>query len=145
MAAFVIDASLLAALYVTEPLSQDAEAALARARAQGAVLHAPDLVLLEVANVLWKRTTRGELAGADAMTAISDVATTEIELHGAHRHAAQALALALAHNITAYDAAYVAVGIAVGGIVLSGDTTFCARAAAAGLPVTHVTSFLSDS
>ncbi len=51
-AAFVLDASVVAALYVEEPLSEDARAMLERLATAGASLHSPELLLYEVANVL---------------------------------------------------------------------------------------------
>jgi predicted nucleic acid-binding protein len=64
MAAYVLDASVLAALYVNDPATEQSEAALGRIEADG---HAPDFVVLEVANVLWKRVRRDELHAEDAM------------------------------------------------------------------------------
>jgi predicted nucleic acid-binding protein len=43
--------------------------------------------------------------------------------------------LALAHGLTAYDATYVALAAAIGGVVVSNDATLRRRAAEAGLPV----------
>jgi predicted nucleic acid-binding protein len=57
--AYVLDASMLAALYVDDPATKQSEAALQRI--QNDELHAPDFVVLEVANVLWKRVRREEL------------------------------------------------------------------------------------
>ncbi|HET7177992.1 MAG TPA: PIN domain-containing protein [Solirubrobacterales bacterium] len=50
-----------------------------------------------------------------------------------------ALSLAIAHSLTAYDAAYAALAVQLGGTVLSGDNRFVERASQAGLPVVAVT------
>ena len=82
MAEIVVDASVIVALYVEEPLSLAAEATLTRARDEGAGLHAPDLLLIECANAFWKRVQRGELDRASAMTAIAEVSRLkQLELH----------------------------------------------------------------
>jgi predicted nucleic acid-binding protein len=48
--------------------------------------------------------------------------------------------LANAHSLTAYDAAYAALAVQLGGTVVSGDGRFVERASKAGLPVVPVTA-----
>lgn len=140
MAAIVVDASVMVALYIEEPLSAQARAALLRSREAGDDLHAPDLLLIECANAFWKRVGRGELDRDSAMTAIAALSTLE----DWNRHPMDgqlvppALSLAIAHSLTAYDAAYAALAVQLGGTVLSGDGRFVERASQAGLPVVAV-------
>lgn len=133
MAAYVLDASVLAALYVDDRATEQSEVALARVEADE--LHAPDFVMLEVANVLWKRVRREELHAEDAMTAIADLSAASIQFHPIGSLVAQSLALALSHGFTAYDATYVALATRVGGIVLTNDGGMRQRGIEAGLPV----------
>lgn len=133
MAAYVLDASVLAALYVEDPATEKSEAALARL--EGDELHAPDFVVLEVANVLWKRVRGEELHAEDAMAAIADLSAASIQFHGIGGLVAQSLALALAHGFTAYDATYVALATRVGGVVVTNDGGMRQRGIEAGLPV----------
>jgi predicted nucleic acid-binding protein len=140
MAEIVIDASVVVALYVEEPLSAAAEATLTRARDEGAGLHAPDLLLIECANAFWKRVQRGELDRASAMTAIAELSRLEaLHLHPLDAHLVPpALSLAIAHSLTAYDAAYAALAVQLGGVAVSGDRRFLERATEGGLPVVEV-------
>jgi predicted nucleic acid-binding protein len=140
VAAIVLDASVMVALYVDEPLSAPARAALRRSREAGDDLHAPDLFLVECANALWKRVGRGELDRESAMTAIGALATLEdLDLHPLDEQLVPpALSLAIAHSLTAYDAAYAALAVQLGGTVISGDARFVERASQAGLPVAQV-------
>lgn len=130
------------ALYVDEPLSAPARAALLRHREAGDDLHAPDLILVECANAFWKRVGRGELDRDSAMKAITDLSN----LRDLDRHPLDAqlvppaLSLAIAHSLTAYDAAYAALALQLGGTVITGDNRFLERASQAGLPVTTVTA-----
>lgn len=133
MAAYVLDASVLAALYVDDPATEQSEAVLARL--EGNELHAPDFVVLEVANVLWKRVRREELRAEDAMAAIADLSTASIRFHPVGSLIAQSLALALSHGFTAYDATYVALATRVGGIVITNDGGMRQRGIEAGLAV----------
>jgi predicted nucleic acid-binding protein len=140
MAAIVVDASVMVALYIEEPLSVPARAALLRSREAGDDLHAPDLLLIECANAFWKRVGRGELDRDSAMTAIAALSTLEdLDRHPMDGQLVPpALSLAIAHSLTAYDAAYAALAVQLGGIVLSGDGRFVERASQAGLPVAAV-------
>jgi predicted nucleic acid-binding protein len=133
VAAYVLDASVLAALYVDDPATEQSEAALARIETDE--LHAPDFVVLEVANVLWKRVRRGELHAKDAMTAIADLSAAAIQFHPIGSLVAQSLGLALSHGFTTYDATYVALATRVGGTVLTNDGGMRQRGIEAGLPV----------
>lgn len=137
MAAVVVDATVMVALFLEEPLSASARQALLRAHEAGDDLHAPDLLLIECANALWKRVRRGELDRDSAMAAIGELSRLEdLERHPMdERLVPSALSLAIAHSLTAYDAAYAALAIQLGGAVLSGDGRFVERAAQAGLPV----------
>ncbi|HEU4723547.1 MAG TPA: type II toxin-antitoxin system VapC family toxin [Gemmatimonadaceae bacterium] len=133
MPAYVLDASVLAALYVDDPATKPSEAALQRI--ENDELHAPDFVVLEVANVLWKRVRREELHAEDAMAAIGDLSAASIQLHPLSGLVAQSLALALAHGFTTYDATYVALATRVGGIVVTNDGGMRQRGVEAGLAV----------
>jgi predicted nucleic acid-binding protein len=142
VAAIVVDASVMVALYLDEPLSEPARETLLRSVESGAELHAPDLLLIECANALWKRVGRDELDRESAMTAINAISTLkDLERHPMdERLVPPALSLAVAHSLTAYDAVYVALAVQLGGAVISGDKRFVDRAATAGLPVRAVGS-----
>lgn len=140
MTAIVVDASVMVALYVDEPLSTSARAALLRSREAGDDLHAPDLLLVECANALWKRVGRGELDRDSAMAAINALSILEdLDRHPLDEQLVPpALSLAMAHSLTAYDAVYAALAVQLGGTVISGDNRFVERASRAGLPVAAV-------
>ncbi len=133
MTAYVLDASVLAALHIEDPASDPSAAAVARiARDE---LHAPDFVLLEVANVLWKRVRREQIDAEQALTMIASSPVRSLVLHRTDELVPQALALALAHGFTAYDAIYVALATRVGGTVVTNDGGMRQRGIEAGLPV----------
>lgn len=140
MAAVVVDASVMAALYLDEPLSEKARSAVRRSLRAGDDLHAPDLLLVECANAFWKRVSRSEFEQDAAMTAISQLSTLEdLNLHRLGSPLLpSALSLATAHSLTAYDATYAALAVQLGGRVISGDRRFVERATAAGLPVVSI-------
>jgi predicted nucleic acid-binding protein len=140
MAAVVLDASVMVALYIEEPMSKAARSALLRAREDGHDLHAPDLILVECANAFWKLVGRNELDRDSAMAAIGALSNLgDLDRHPLDAHLAlPALSLAIAHSLTAYDAVYAALAVQLGGTVISGDRRFVERASEAGLPVVPV-------
>jgi predicted nucleic acid-binding protein len=140
VAAIVVDASVMVALYVDEPLSAAARAALLHSREAGDDLHAPDLLLIECANAFWKRVGRGDLGSDAATVAINALSNLEdLVRHPLDEQLVPpALSLAIAHSLTAYDAAYAALAVRLEGTVITGDARFVKRASQAGLPVTAV-------
>lgn len=82
-------------------------------------LHAPHLLDLEVAQVIRRYWRAAELTEERAGEALADFADLRI-----HRHAHEPLlsrVWELRHNLTAYDAAYVALAEALGGPLLTRD------------------------
>lgn len=60
----VVDSSVVLKWFVQEPESDRAAALI------GGELHAPDLILAEVANALWKKVRRGEIGTAQAQAVL---------------------------------------------------------------------------
>jgi predicted nucleic acid-binding protein len=109
--ALVVDASVVVKWYVPEPGSAAAASLLGR----GTRLLAPDLVVGEVGNVLWKKVRGGELSPAEA----GEVATAFTTACPVHLHASQpilraALDVATALDRAVYDSLYLVVAVAEG-------------------------------
>ena len=68
----------------------------------------PDLFFIECANILWKYTRRYGYPPEAAQQDVADLARLPLQSASMADLAEEALALAVAHDITAYDAAYVA-------------------------------------
>lgn len=133
MAEYVLDASVVVAPFLDEPGSDAAAACIDRLEREQALIHAPDLLLFEAANALWKRVGRDELAAVDAGDGLAKLVAMEIRLHAASRLARPALALAIAHRLTVYDAAYIALGASLGAPLVSADRALGSSAKAAGV------------
>ena len=104
----VVDASLLvAALVVSDRRGEWAEAIVARGS-----LHAPELALAEVTNVLRRLELAGEITMAEASAAHEDLMELNIELFTFAPFAERVWVLR--HNVTSYDAWYVALAEALG-------------------------------
>jgi predicted nucleic acid-binding protein len=103
----VVDASVLVkALLNTGPDGEWAEAIVA-----GDSLHAPDLVLAEATNVLRRLELAKAITTAEANAAHEDLMQLNIELFSFEPFAERAWELR--HNLTSYDAWYVALAEAL--------------------------------
>lgn len=104
---FVVDASVVAKWLISEPDTADA-LSLRGAEA----LIAPDLIVAECANILWKAAKRGELPGAQALLGAELLEHADLDLRpmGALVRAATGLAIDLDHP--AYDCFYLALAVA---------------------------------
>lgn len=126
---WVVDASVAVKWLLEEPGTVEAEALLAG----GEPLWAPELLLAEIGNVVWKRTRHGEAPAA--LRAAFDL------LPGSFRRlvpmaelAAEALDLALRHDHSIYDCFYVALARRESAPLVTADARLAERfAAAAGI------------
>ena len=69
---------------------------------------APDLVLVEVANALWKKVERGLIPPESPVMRRPPEAWLSLELVRTGDLLADALGVAVSHHLTVYDAVYVA-------------------------------------
>ena len=102
MTEFVIDASV-AIKWVIGESGTPAALALRRHR-----LFAPDLLIAECANALWKKVRRSELTAAEAQFAARLLARADVELAPMRSLLEPAAALAIAIDHPAYDCIYLA-------------------------------------
>ncbi|MDN5929915.1 MAG: type II toxin-antitoxin system VapC family toxin [Pseudonocardia sp.] len=98
---YVVDTSALVDVFLMKGTSPD----LRRSVMTGACA-APELLDLETANVLRKMVLRDDLAPAEARETLRDIRDAPI-LRVAHRHLVERV-WELRHNVTIYDASYVA-------------------------------------
>jgi predicted nucleic acid-binding protein len=99
----VIDASVVVEMF----LRSDAGVALEERILEGDdPLHAPHLLDVEVAHVLRRCAAHGDIDARHGREALADLASMSIERHG--HHPLLERIWQLRHNLTAYDAAYLA-------------------------------------
>lgn len=112
----VVDASALLALLLRAPEGERVEA---RLRHAGREFHAPHLLDVEVAQVIRRYAAAGELDEARGRAALADLA--DFPLHRYPHDLLLPRIWALRHNLTAYDAAYVALAEALEAPLLTLD------------------------
>ncbi|HVV95420.1 MAG TPA: type II toxin-antitoxin system VapC family toxin [Hyphomicrobiales bacterium] len=126
---FVVDASVVVKWFVEEP---DREAAR-RLLGDASPLCAPDLVFVEMANVLWRKGRRGEIAPGQHDRALDRVAAM-IDLVVPSQGLMQvALAMARELDHPVYDCVYLACAEAQNATLVTADQRFVSRTRAANL------------
>lgn len=122
----VIDASI-AIKWVVDETGSDEALALRRER-----LLAPDLLIAECANVLWKKVRRGEFTATEAILAARLIERADIHFQPMRMLMEPAERLAIALDHPAYDCFYLALAEATESEFVTADRDFHQKAAAAG-------------
>jgi predicted nucleic acid-binding protein len=105
----VVDANVLAKLFVEEALSENA-----RALVSGQILAmAPDFIAVEVANVFRKKIRQGELTENEALLALEQVPDL-VSLLPVTPLTPAALSISVTHHRSFYDSLYVALALREG-------------------------------
>ena len=119
----VVDASIV----VEVLLRSDAGAALEERLLEGGdPLHAPHMLDVEVANVLRRCVLRGDIDERHGRDSYRDLAALSIKRHG-HQPLLERI-WQLRHNLTAYDAAYLALAESLGAPLLTRDSALASVA-----------------
>jgi len=105
----VVDASVVAKWFIPESHKQPAERLLRDFICGHLDLCAPDLLVAETGNILWKRCAqRGEITPAQAATSFRHLLLLGVRLHPSTELATMALELAIAEHRSLYDMLYLA-------------------------------------
>lgn len=119
---WVADTSAIVRLFVPDgPLHPEIEAAMNRAMHGSDVVLAPDLMLAESANVLLRKQRRGELSSEEAKTIIKAIASLPVRIEPHAPLLVAAASMADAHNLTVYDALYLALSERHGARLMTHD------------------------
>ncbi len=121
MPTFIVDASV-AVKWVVE----EADSSVARTLTAHRIV-APDLLLIECANVLWKKVLRGELPSDAAEDRLKVLLNVPVELRRRNELLVAALRLAVELRHPAYDCLYLALAVEIGGRLVSADRRFVER------------------
>ena len=94
-----------------------------------ATLFVPDLLFIECANILWKKVQRGEIDAQTAQHSLGLLEALELDTTPIPELMASALRLACEHQISAYDACYIALSEQLGLPLLTADIRLANRLA----------------
>ena len=116
MRRFVVDASVAIKWMVRE-----ADSGAAIALLQDCRLAAPDLLVAECSNVLWKKVRGSEISAEQALLAAQLLEASDIELVPTRHLLARATRLALDLDHPAYDCLYIAMAVDRGESLVTAD------------------------
>lgn len=88
---------------------------------------APDLLVSECMNALWKKVRRGEMRDDEALAAARLLRASGIAFETTAQLAPEILRLALRLSHPVYDCAYLALAIKLGGVLVTADERLVAR------------------
>lgn len=117
----VLDASAAVVWLLGLPLADEVTSRLAAA---DQTVHAPHLLAIEVAQVVRRYVASGELSAARGAQALADLADLDVVHHG-HEPLLPTM-WRLRSNLTAYDAAYVALALALDAPLVTLDASIAA-------------------
>jgi len=120
--AYVIDASIAVKWVVEETGTLQALSLRRQAR-----LIAPELLVTECANVLWKKVRRNELSKDEAVLAAGLLQHAEIELLPTRSLLSAATSIAIELDHPAYDCVYIALAVANDCSFVTADGRFLRR------------------
>jgi predicted nucleic acid-binding protein len=127
----VVDASIVVKWLAREA---DSESAL-RIVVGGNPLAAPDLLPVEVANVLWKKTRRGDMTTEEMRPAITSLLDFGLELHQSVGLLARAADLAVSTGHPVYDCLYLALAAKTNAVLATADRRLQETAVSIGISV----------
>lgn len=118
---FVFDASVAVKWFVEEALHEEAVFMLDNVP----TAQAPDFIVVEVANVAWKKHTRGELTEEQAHDIVFDVRTYVPVLYPSTDLVERALGISLMLDHPVYDCLYLACAETTDSILITTDNRLC--------------------
>jgi len=126
-----VDASVVAKWFVTEPQSEEAFQLLApRIRR-----HAPDILLVECANVIWKKVRRREISDPQPYLEELPRLPEMVTLHRSADFLDHAARLAMDMHHPVYDCLYLACADATTSVLITADHRFAKKAAVSSVEV----------
>ena len=137
----VIDTSALVKYVLPEQDSSTVEKIVALHHAGTVNLMAPEYVLVESANVLWKHLQRHNIEPEDAVEALRTLRGLSIRLVSDAELLEGALALAAQHDVTVYDALFCALALRENIQFITADRPLARRLAGTAIRATMLSEW----
>ncbi len=136
---FVVDASVAIKWFVKEELHEPALDLLDHRD----LLHAPGFVVIEVANIAWKKYIKGEISRHQADYIVAAIQGYFRSLQPSETLIERALDIALTLNHPVYDCLYIACAEQTGGLLITADARLCGAVTntAFSSRIQHLTDF----
>ena len=137
----VIDASVGIKQFVPDPLSSKVDQLFAHLFITQTEFFIPDLFYIETANILWKYVRAGLYSVADLPVDLASLKSLSLQVVSNAELMEEAVNLAVAYGISAYDASYVALAHRVSAPLLTLDKRLVNTLATAPYDVRLFTNF----
>lgn len=121
----VVDSSVVAKWFFPEKLQQQALNLRSDWISNVVDLIAPDLILAEVSNIIWKKQRSGLITETEAKSAITDLLALAIPRIETHIILPKAYDLAQLFGRTIYDSLYIALAIEMEAKFVTADLRLC--------------------
>jgi predicted nucleic acid-binding protein len=119
---YVVDASVAIKLFIEQPMTDKAVLLFAQLKAfPSAQFYVPDLFFIECANVLWQYVRRTSYPAEEARQSITRLKQFGLEITSTLDLLPDALELAIAQQISAYDACYLVLAQRLGVELITAD------------------------
>lgn len=139
MSEFVIDASVAVKWVVAEEGTQNAVELLS-----AGTLCAPDLLIAECANILWKKARLAQLSTEEALLAAELIERADVELYPMRALLQPATRFAIDLDHPAYDCIYLALAVARDAKFVTADARLISKVRGSSAPWTNQVLGLDD-
>lgn len=116
----VVDASVAVKWYVPEVYEQEAS----RIQASGKLLHAPELILPEFSNIIWKKVRLNNITEKEGQQIITAFSKTILQLYPHKQIIKSAFTGAVITGQTVYDWTYLSLALALSCEFVTADERF---------------------
>lgn len=117
----VIDANVGIKRFIADPLTPKVNQLLAHSNISDAEIYIPDLFYIEVTNIFWKYVRAGMYTAAEVQADLATLKSLSLRVVSTAELMEEAVNIAIAYGISAYDASYVALSHRVSSPLLTLD------------------------
>jgi predicted nucleic acid-binding protein len=117
---YIVDASVCIKWYIPEAYEQEAT----RLLQGGHALHAPELILPEVGNIIWKKVRRAEITDVEGEQIVNSFSKSGLTIHSHKNIIKSAYTGAESTGQTVYDWTYLALAVSLSCEFVTADQSF---------------------
>ncbi|MBI5166176.1 MAG: type II toxin-antitoxin system VapC family toxin [candidate division NC10 bacterium] len=121
MTDWVVDSSIAVKWFVEEEHTEEALRIFDDLLSGAKILWAPDLLISEFTNVMWKRVLAGDIDEAFAVQSVRDLLQIDLKIVESRELVSSALELAVQFRRTVYDSLYLALSLRLECPIITAD------------------------
>lgn len=118
---YVVDTSVCIKQFISDPLSAKVQQLFFHLGNSNTQIYIPDLLYIESANTFWKYIRAGQLTANQAQANLSNLKALPLQVVSIAELMEEAVNIAIAYGISAYDASYVSLSHRVSAPLLTLD------------------------